>query len=221
MILQQSILRLKGDFMNKRILLCLFMCLCLTAGCHKSSDIGIYPFGSLDELVHSTYSAKEFRDFDSRIQDAASNNLPKLTLHDVKQTFHVECIRKNYRNYYYAVFKLNGGGYAFIYMNPDFEVNHVLVFEKMLSKSDFDSIKPYESTLNEVIDLDPNYIPYPISIKMTTGHIVKEGAILVICEGELVTDIQFTSNQEIQTINSLESNLIYGVPYLLPQDKQF
>ena len=148
-------------------------------------------------------------------------------MEDVQKYFDIECTRKNCFGNYYVPLKLDEGGYAFIFLSPELVVKlNILVYTKMPSKDDFNFIKENETLIDEIRSFDFNTIEYPLSNVelLTTGHIVKEGVLIIrYRSGAIVKSVEFFPNESIPALQEQEGInwFVLGVPYLLPQDKQF
>ena len=192
-----------------------------------AKDIAYNNFLSLEQSIHATYSKYEVEQFHQEQLDAYSNGGSYFTMEDVQKYFDIECTRKNCFGNYYVPLKLDEGGYAFIFLSPELVVKlNILVYTKMPSKDDFNFIKENETLIDEIRSFDFNTIEYPLSSVelLTTGHIVKEGVLIIrYRSGAIVKSVEFFPNESIPALQEQEGInwFVLGVPYLLPQDKQF
>ena len=149
----------------------------------------------------------------------------RMTFSDFKRCFNVQCIRKTHQGYY-VVLLLENEGNAFVFFNEENSLIHVLSLTEFKRRTDFQNQVEKQMTESEVLHLDPNAIPLPVSALEVTAHIVQEGIFIVeysrIKDGELLEDpivssIQFIENETVLT--SEDPFIRYEIPFIFELDK--
>ena len=148
-----------------------------------------------------------------------------MTFSDFKRCFNVQCIRKTHQGYY-VVLLLENEGNVFVFFNEENSLIHVLSLTEFKRRTDFQNQVEKQMTESEVLHLDPNAIPLPVSALDVTAHIVQEGIFIVeysrIRDGELLEDpivssIQFIENETVLT--SEDPFIRYEIPFIFELDK--
>lgn len=99
---------------------------------------------------------------------------------------------------------------------------------EFLTKDDFENIQIGITKLSEICEMDKNSFFYPFDADIKTGHIVKEGMIIIsysrIKDGEILEDpvVESIENYNNDEILEMQENnfFIKYIPYIMPIDKQ-
>ena len=204
--------------MRNRVLVAVMaVAICLTlVGCH---NMRFDQTTNKNNLLTEKYSIAQIEELKNTAEAGG------MTFSDFKRCFHVQCIRKTHQGYY-VVLLLENEGNAFVFFNEENSLVHVLSLTEFKRKTDFQNQVEKQMTESEVLHLDPNAIPLPVSALDVTAHIVQEGIFIVkysrISNGELLEDpivssIQFIENE---TVLTSEDPLIRDeIPFIFELDK--
>lgn len=187
---------------------------------------------SIEECITVETSAYAIKYLQKAIEAAYSGYRPKITVASFfKQfNFNIECTRKTPYGYYF-VLRQNDGKLAYIFINEKLELKDVKVFDKFLSKEDFDFIVFWETINCEVYEIDPNKIFYSISAAHFSGHILQDGYLVVHYNFDYESIINKTAEGETLFAESIkfysEEDLIANIDdwdhtnghYILPMDR--
>ena len=157
----------------------------------------------LADILTRTYELQKLRIFfgeipvNEKLGYNSSDHVPNLTINDVNEEFPIECLRRNH----YVVYKVNEGGYFYVFWSlfienmPEKESEHsiedtdnaLVYFTAYLSpsslkkESDFDSIKRGISTAEDVATIDP---AFELSFLMSSGirsySLLEDGSVMEI-----------------------------------------
>lgn len=175
------------------------------------------------EIITYRYSSQDFAAICDKLK---SNN--NINIFDILDSDKMECIRK-IEDTKYVLLLSEENERLFIFFDSDNIVTDSYYIEKdFLEQSDFKNIQENVTLESDVETLDKSPVYYPISAKVVTGHIVKEGIIIIeydsLLNGEILNDpvvksIHFFDDDEILT--KMESDVfVSNTPYILPKDKQ-
>jgi hypothetical protein len=201
-----------------QILVCLAACSPITGDESMKYDNEI----SYTNLINQKYSPEKIEAFKKEIE---TNTNSPMTFSKLNTKFKIQCTRKTFQGYY-SILKQNDESIVFVFINHDLEIIRLLKVHGFKSKSDFDFIVPKETKKSAIIALDSNAISYPISSFDVTGHILKDGLLIVrynrIVDGMLLNDsvvdsVEFIDNAESSKVT--DDFWVKNTPYILPIDK--
>lgn len=154
------------------------------------------------ESITKTYELQELREFFGQIPPnessmySSSDDYNKLRINQVNEKFPIECIRLNGMIGYYTVYKVNEGGYFYVFWsllddpNQDYDSDlkpidaqvyfaaHLLSLKKA---NDFDSIKAGKSTAEDVSKIDPAFeLSFLFSSGIRSFSLLEDGSIMMI-----------------------------------------
>lgn len=175
------------------------------------------------ELITYRYSSQEFSDIQENLKSGNDINL-----FEIVDSEKIECIRE-IEDIRYALLLSEKNERLFVFLNSDNVVTDSFYIENdFLEQRDFDNVQEGVTLKSDIEALDETPVYYAVSSEMVTGHIVKEGIIIIeynrFLNGKklnnpVVKSINFYGNDEILSI--MESNFfVSNTPYILPIDKQ-
>lgn len=214
--------------MKKKVLCTIFLCIIisllllvvdfLTIRTDNSTSLSEaitvkYPVSTIDALKEESYQRDVY-------------------FYELKAKFNLQCIRKTEREFYkyYVVLKQEDDRYAFLFIGRDLKVGHIMTYDRIKSKSEFDFIVVDQTTKGEVEAVDDNPLLSSISSSDFNMYILQEGLLAV--------DIRFTPVEKYNDPTySSEQNTVQNLlwfpddqlqnpdlspysPNILPQDKQ-
>lgn len=208
--------------MKKTILLLIIVVLILCGSvlwnCHKKEYNNAE---KKESLITETYSPEQIEWIYSELE------VGTIEYADIQARFNIQCLRKTYQGYY-AILLQSDGCSVYVFMDDQYKVNRVLVYEAFLSRESFEaqcSVKE-NMTISEVLAIDTNALPMPTSMPLRTAHIVEEGVMIVtytyVLDGRLLDEVVI---EKIEFIDN-ETVALHGddlglkqVPYILGIDK--
>lgn len=175
------------------------------------------------DLITYRYSSGEFSDIQEALKSGKDISLFKIA--DPKK---MECLR-NVEGIKYALLLSEKNEKLFIFFDDNNIVTDAFYIENdFLEQKDFINVQEGVTLMSDIEILDGSAVYYDLSAVWVTGHIVKEGLIIIeydrLLDGKLLNDpvvksIDFYSNDEILEI--MASNYyVLTTPYILPKDKQ-
>ena len=174
-----------------------------------------------DDVVTLAYPAGEIEAFQQTLESGA------IPVAQFSSKFNIQCTRKTFQGYY-SVLKQDDGKHVFAFIDSNRKVQKVIVWNSFKNKSDFDFVVPNETKASEILVFDPNAVVYPISAQNATGHIVKDGLLVIryshildgiLLDDSVVYDIQFFDNKTLSS--STDNFWIANTPFIFPMDKDF
>lgn len=169
-----------------------------------------------EELITIRYSKAQLSQLEERY-----NKDPDITFDELSNEFKFECVRYTGSSYY-VILMQNDGTKAFLFFKPDMSLKVFSRYTNFLSLHDFNFVKLGETTIDEVMEMDPNYLLLPFSSSTTTAHIVKEGGIFIEYDKKhgaiWVKSIEYLDNDCISQLEEDDITL-YSIPYILDIDK--
>lgn len=175
-----------------------------------------------NDLVKTVYTQEKFSELENRLQSYKEKS---LNLSELLDDYNFECIRKISENDYYTVILREDNSKLFVFFNSDCEITNYIMFNNFKKTEDFNFIKKNVTHESEVIDFDKQYITYPVSAVNVTGHITKNGVIIikysrmadeVLQYDNIVDEVEFFEDDSIKDSDNF---FIKNTPYILPIDK--
>lgn len=175
------------------------------------------------DLITYRYTSKEFSDMQEALKSGKD-----ISLFDIADSKKMECLR-NVEGNKYALLLSEKNEKLFIFFDDNNIVTDAFYIENdFLEQKDFINVQEGVTLMSDIEILDGSAVYYDLSAVWVTGHIVKEGLIIIeydrLLDGKLLNDpvvksIDFYSNDKILEI--MASNYyVLTTPYILPKDKQ-
>lgn len=178
---------------------------------------------SYQELITYKYDSDEFYSLRETLD---SGN--EIALFDVIATENIECVRK-IEDIRYLILLSEMDEKLFVFFDADYKVTgSYYVKDEFLNEDDFTSVQTGTMQSSLIFEMDKNRIFYPFDTDLETGHITKEGIVIIsynrmgdgeILEDPVVESIEFYNNDEILKMRE-DNFFIQIIPYILPIDKQ-
>lgn len=178
---------------------------------------------SYQELITYKYDSDEFYSIRETLD---SGN--EIALFDVIANENIECVRK-IEDISYLILLSEMDEKLFVFFDADFKVTgSYCVKDEFLNEDDFASVQTGTTQSSLIFEMDKNRIFYPFDTDLKTGHITKEGIVIIsyniMGDGEILNDpvvesIEFYNNDEILKMRE-DNFFIQIMPYILPIDKQ-
>ena len=186
---------------------------------------------SYDELITYRYSDEELYNIFSDTYEAL-REWQTIHLFDVVKKKNIECARYITDNNRYIILKSDSDNKLFIFFSGKYVINNVYYVQgDFLEQKDYEFVEAGVTRFNEIWEMDINKIPSPVSFKLMTQHIVKEGVYQItykdmnyhfgkdgdFSQDFVVNEIAFYKNEDLY---DNEKEHFFWVPYILPMDKQ-
>lgn len=178
---------------------------------------------SYQELITYKYDSNEFYSLRKTLD---SGN--EIALFDVIAAENIECVRK-IEDIRYLILLSEMDEKLFVFFDADFKVTgSYYVKDDFLNEDDFASVQTGITQSSLIFEMDQNRIFYPFNTDFETGHITKEGLVIIsynrmgdeeILNDPVVESIEFYNNDEILKMRE-DNFFIQFMPYILPIDKQ-
>lgn len=175
------------------------------------------------ELITYRYSSQDFSDIQEDLKSGRD-----ISLFEIVDPKKIECIR-NIEDTRYALLLSEKNEKLFIFFDANNVVTDAFYIENdFLEQSDFINVQEGVTLKSDIEILDRSVVYYDVSAVMVTGHIVKEGIVIIeydrLLNGKILNDpvvksINFYSNDEILLIMDSDY-FVSTTPYILPIDKQ-
>lgn len=174
------------------------------------------------ELITYRYSSEEFSDIQADLKSGKD-----ISLFEIVDSKKIECIR-NIEGIRYALLLSEKNEKLFIFFDDNNIVTDAFYIENdFLEQKDFINVQEGATLMSDIEILDGSAVYYDLSAVRVTGHIVKEGLVIIeydrLLDGKILNDpvvknVNFYSNNEI--LSMMESNYyVSTTPYILPKDK--
>lgn len=175
---------------------------------------GKYPVTRLEVWEHAAVESQRI-------------NSPRITtLAEFTKTYEPLHVRQTHQGHY-AVLPLTDGRNAFVFFNQKGIMTRVMARTGFQTKDEFRQQIREHMPYSELLSVDPDTIPIPISAVAMTAHIVQEGVWLIrhyhmkdgrYYEESRIEKMEFFSNEELSGDEELLKGL--AIPYILPCDKE-
>ena len=168
------------------------------------------------DLIHYTYSEEDFEalQYDMGVGDIENYD-------DLCSKVHVECVRKTFQGYY-AVFMLDNGKRAFVFMNEQREVGDVFITNGFKQRKDYDFIEIGKTTRSEISE-EEGFGYFRDHLTRRVGYMLQDGLMFVTYDGYFTGEPYVIA---VEFYNELEwlklyRNIIYqeAIPYILLIDR--
>lgn len=178
---------------------------------------------NFQELITYRYSSQDFSDIQEDLKSGKD-----ISLFEIVDSKKIECIR-NIKDTRYTLLLSEKNEKLFIFFDANNVVTNAFYIENdFLEQKDFINVQEGVTLKSDIEILDGSVVYYDVSAVMVTGHIVKEGIVIIeydrLLNGKILNDpvvksINFYSNDEILSIMDSDY-FISTTPYILPIDKQ-
>lgn len=176
-----------------------------------------------NELVTYRYSSDELHRIQQYIADGTN-----ISLFEIIDSDKMECARK-LEDTRYIILLSDKDEKLFVFFNSDYVITaEYYVEEEFLGEKDFEKIQVGITRESDIETLDKSTIYYDVSVETVTGHIVKEGIIIIeydrfsdgkILNDPLVKKIKVYKNDEILNVMKLDF-FVMSTPFILSIDKE-
>ena len=175
------------------------------------------------EKITYLCTSEEFSDIQEKLKNGRNMNLQEII--DQRK---IECVRMT-GDIGYVVLLSEHDERLFLFFNSDsIVVDAYYIEDDFLDQEVFSDVQIGITKESDIEMIDKSPIYYAISAESITGHIVKEGIIIIkysrFLNGNILTDpivksVDFYDNDKLMI--SRESDfVILSTPYILPIDKQ-
>lgn len=175
------------------------------------------------EKITYLCTSEEFSDIQEELKNGRN-----MHLQDIIDQRKIECVRMT-GDIGYVVLLSEHDEKLFLFFNSDsIVVDAYYIEDDFLDQKDFSDIQIGITKESDIEMIDKSPIYYAISAESITGHIVKEGIIIIkynrFLDGNILADpivksVDFYDNDKL--LISRESDFaILSTPYILPIDRQ-
>lgn len=175
------------------------------------------------ELITYRYSPDEFADIQEELKGGKD-----ISLFEIVDSEKIECVR-SIEGISYLLLLSERNEKLFVFFDSNNIVTNAFYIENdFLEQGDFANIQEGVTRESDIEILDGSPVYYAVSAEMVTGHIVKEGIVIIkydrllndeVLADPIVKSIDFYSNDEI--LSMMETDFfVSNTPYILPIDKQ-
>lgn len=201
----------------------------------------------LTNVLTKTYELLDLKSFfgqippNENLKYGAHDNKSSLDTNHVNEKFPIECIRKTEDICYYTVYKVNEGGYFYVFWSlftdsvpeegselNNKEFNNAMVYftayltsSSFKKASDFDTLQENISTAEDVAAIDPAFeLNFLMSSKTVSYSLLEDGTIMETCY-KWHSDIKsrndlIVKSKEVTSKNNACSHLSYVLSKDLP-----
>ena len=176
------------------------------------------------EIITKKYSDKKLEKINNEINNNLISSSKKLNASIKLRNIKVECLRKT-NNFYYIMLLSTSNKKLFIIIDESYDIYSSFIIKDFKSENEIlNNIKINETNFREIKQIDENTIYAPVSFTNFSGHITKEGTIILEYQRQndsnissILKEIKVYSNKEI--LETSESSFMSFIPIILPDDK--